>query len=94
MASLTSAIFSIAPCENTVIATGGGSVLNVSNILHLKNLSQKVLVLHVFISWEAAVERAKTSALWLPFMTEEEYHRRMKIYQKLCDAVILANAVI
>lgn len=90
------AIKNIEKIDNTVIATGGGSVLDIDNVAKLKQLGKLV---YLKIPEEVIKNRIFSEEL-PPFLTgknlEQEftkmYDTRKKVYEKVADIIIEITA--
>ena len=81
-------IQSIAYAHEGVIATGGGSVLNASNVTHLQRLGTLVYLQLSFASWCARLSAQTAPA----FLTQEQwpvvYQQRHAIYQRVAHCIV------
>jgi len=80
-----SAIQSLQPSQPTVIATGGGVVLDQDNIRHLQTLGR---IIYLYVSRETCLSRFQTQPL--PSFLEDEsllsvYERRQSLYRQAAD---------
>jgi len=81
------AIAKLSPIKNSIIATGGGAVLNQNNIDCLKKIGT---LIYLELSFDACYSRIKQEALPAYVDSEEEltslYEERTKIYQHTADS--------
>lgn len=85
-------IKNLSPDKNTIIATGGGSILNSENALHLKSLGK---LIYLQTSIETLLERLnqKSPPQFLSKNTLKEsfiahYQERLTIYEDIADTIL------
>lgn len=86
------AIASLVGLENTIVATGGGAVLQKKNVEILKKIGALIYLDLSFDQWKKRIEQQTLPAVLRDEKNIfEHYQTRKSIYQKIADFTIQGN---